>query len=265
MYAFNYHRPDTLDAAAAALAGAEDGRLLAGGQTLIPTLKQRLASPSDVIDLGSVPGLDGVSRDGGAIVVGAMTCHSTVASSPAVRDAIPALASLAECIGDPQVRNCGTIGGSIANADPAADYPAAVVGLGATVRTTRRTIAADDFFTDLFETALEDGEIVVSVSFPVPRRAAYAKFPNPASRYAIVGVMVADTASGARVAVTGAGGSVFRVGAMESALAGRFAADAIRDISIPRDDLNEDIHASAEYRAHLVGVMARGAVAAAVG
>ena len=265
MYAFNYHRPDTLDAAAAALAGAEDGRLLAGGQTLIPTLKQRLASPSDVIDLGSVPGLDGVSRDGGAIVVGAMTCHSTVASSPAVRDAIPALASLAECIGDPQVRNCGTIGGSIANADPAADYPAAVVGLGATVRTTRRTIAADDFFTDLFETALEDGEIVVSVSFPVPRRAAYAKFPNPASRYAIVGVMVADTASGVRVAVTGAGGSVFRVGAMESALAGRFAADAIRDISIPRDDLNEDIHASAEYRAHLVGVMARRAVAAAAG
>ena len=265
MYAFNYHRPDTLDAAAAALAGAEDGRLLAGGQTLIPTLKQRLASPSDVIDLGSVPGLDGVSRDGGAIVVGAMTCHSTVASSPAVRDAIPALASLAECIGDPQVRNCGTIGGSIANADPAADYPAAVVGLGATVRTTRRTIAADDFFTDLFETALEDGEIVVSVSFPVPRRAAYAKFPNPASRYAIVGVMVADTANGIRVAVTGAGGSVFRVGAMESALAGRFAADAIRDISIPRDDLNEDIHASAEYRAHLIGVMARRAVAAAAG
>ena len=265
MYAFNYHRPDTLDAAAAALAGAEDGRLLAGGQTLIPTLKQRLASPSDVIDLGSVPGLDGVSRDGGAIVVGAMTCHSTVASSPAVRDAIPALASLAERIGDPQVRNCGTIGGSIANADPAADYPAAVVGLGATVRTTRRTIAADDFFTDLFETALEDGEIVVSVSFPVPRRAAYAKFPNPASRYAIVGVMVADTANGIRVAVTGAGGSVFRVGAMESALAGRFAADAIRDISIPRDDLNEDIHASAEYRAHLIGVMARRAVAAAAG
>ena len=187
MYAFNYHRPDTLDAAAAALAGAEDGRLLAGGQTLIPTLKQRLASPSDVVDLGSVPGLDGVSREGDAIVVGAMTRHSAVASSPAVRDAIPALASLAECIGDPQVRNCGTIGGSIANADPAADYPAAVVGLGATVRTTRRTIAADDFFTGLFETALKDGEIVVSVSFPVPRRAAYAKFPNPASRYAIVG------------------------------------------------------------------------------
>ena len=265
MYAFNYHRPDTLDAAAAALAAAEDGRLLAGGQTLIPTLKQRLASPSDVVDLGSVPGLDGVSREGDAIVVGAMTRHSAVASSPAVRDAIPALASLAECIGDPQVRNCGTIGGSIANADPAADYPAAVVGLGATVRTTRRTIAADDFFTDLFETALEDGEIVVSVSFPVPRRAAYAKFPNPASRYAIVGVMVADTASGVRVAVTGAGDRVFRVGAMESALSGSFSADAIRGITVPQDDLNEDIHASAEYRAHLVGVMARRAVEAASG
>ena len=265
MYAFNYHRPDTLDAAAAALAGAEDGRLLAGGQTLIPTLKQRLASPSDVVDLGSVPGLDGVSREGDAIVVGAMTRHSAVASSPTVRDAIPALASLAECIGDPQVRNRGTIGGSIANADPAADYPAAVVGLGAVVRTTRRTIAADDFFTDLFETALEDGEIVVSVSFPIPRRAAYAKFPNPASRYAIVGVMVADTASGVRVAVTGAGSSVFRVGAMESALGERFSADAIGGISVPQDDLNEDIHASAEYRAHLVGVMARRAVAAAAG
>ena len=263
MYAFNYHRPDTLDAAAAALAGAEDGRLLAGGQTLIPTLKQRLASPSDVVDLGSVPGLDGVSREGDAIVVGAMARHAAVASSPAVQDAIPALASLAECIGDPQVRNCGTIGGSIANADPAADYPAAVLGLGATVRTTRRTIAADDFFTGLFETALEDGEIVVSVSFPVPRRAAYAKFPNPASRYAIVGVMVADTADGVRVAVTGAGDSVFRVGAMEEALAASFTADAIRDISISQDGLNEDIHASAEYRAHLVGVMARRAVEAA--
>ena len=265
MYPFNYHRPDSLDAAAAALAAAEDGRLLAGGQTLIPTMKQRLASPSDVVDLASVPGLDGVSREGNAIVVGAMARHSAVASSSAVQDAIPALASLADAIGDPQVRNCGTIGGSIANADPAADYPAAVVGLGATVRTSRRTIAADDFFTGLFETALEDGEIVVSVSFPIPRRAAYAKFPNPASRYAIVGVMVAETASGIRVAVTGAGDSVFRVAAMEAALAGSFDADAIRGITVPQDNLNEDIHASAEYRAHLVGVMARRAVAATAG
>ena len=263
MYAFNYHRPDTLKAVTAALAAADDGRLLAGGQTLIPTLKQRLASPSDVIDLASVPGLGGVSREGDAIVVGAMARHAEVAASSDVQDAIPALASLADGIGDPQVRNCGTLGGSIANADPAADYPAAVVALDATVRTDRRTIAGDDFFTGLFETALEDGEIVVSASFPIPHRAAYVKFPNPASRYAIVGVMVAETGSGIRVAVTGAGDRVFRVGAMEAALAADFSADAIGDISIPPDGLNEDIHASAEYRAHLVGVMARRAVAAA--
>ena len=265
MYAFNYHRPDSLEAAAATLAATADGQVLAGGQTLIPTLKQRLASPSDVIDLASVPGLHGMSREGDAIVVGAMTRHAEVASSSEVQSAIPALASLADGIGDPQVRNCGTIGGSIANADPAADYPAAVVGLGATVRTDRRTIAGDDFFTSLFETALEDGEIVVSVSFPIPRRAAYVKFPNPASRYAIVGVMVAETGSGIRVAVTGAGDRVFRVGAMEAALGGSFDAGAIDGISIPQDGLNEDIHASAEYRAHLVGVMARRAVAAAAG
>ena len=265
MYAFNYHRPDTLEAAAAALAAADDGRLLAGGQTLIPTLKQRLASPSDVVDLASVPGLDGVRPEGDAIVVGAMTRHAEVASSSMVQDAIPALASLADGIGDPQVRNCGTLGGSIANADPAADYPAAVVGLGATVRTDRRTISGDDFFTGLFETALEDGEIVVSVSFPIPRRAAWMKFPNPASRYAIVGVMVAETPSGVRVAVTGAGDRVFRVGEMETALGDSFRAGAIAGVSIPQDGLNEDIHASAEYRAHLVGVMARRAVAAAAG
>ncbi|MCY4220837.1 MAG: FAD binding domain-containing protein [Thiotrichales bacterium] len=265
MYAFNYHRPDTLEAAAAALAAAEDGRVMAGGQTLIPTLKQRLASPSDVVDLATVPGLGGVRREGDAIVVGAMVRHAEVAASAEVRAAIPALASLADGIGDPQVRNCGTIGGSIVNADPAADYPAAVVGLGATVRTDRRTIVGDDFFTGLFETALDEGEIVVSVSFPVPRRAAYVKFPNPASRYAVVGVMVADTASGIRVAVTGAGDSVFRVGAMETALAGNFSADAIRNVAVSQDALNEDIHASAEYRAHLVGVMARRAVAAAAG
>ena len=265
MYAFNYHRPDTLEAATAALAAAEDGRVLAGGQTLIPTLKQRLASPSDVVDLASVPGLRGVSREGDAIVVGAMTRHAEVAASCEVQEAIPTLASLANGIGDPQVRNCGTIGGSIANADPAADYPAAVVALGATVRTDRRSIAGDDFFTDLFETALEDEEIVVSVSFPIPRRAAYMKFPNPASRYAIVGVMVAETASGVRVAVTGAGDRTFRVVAMEAALGSDFSADAIGDISISQEGLNEDIHASAEYRAHLVGVMARRAVAAAAG
>ena len=265
MYEFNYHRPGTLEAAAAALAAADDGQVLAGGQTLIPTLKQRLASPSDVVDLGSIAGLDGVRREGDAIVVGAMTRHADVASSAEVGGAIPALAALADGIGDPQVRNSGTIGGSIANADPAADYPAAVVGLGAEVRTDRRSIAGDDFFTGLFETALEDGEIVVSVRFPIPRRAAYAKFPNPASRYAIVGVMVAETASGIRVAVTGAGDRVFRAGAMEAALAGHFSPDALGGVSVPSDGLNEDIHASAEYRAHLVAVMARRAVAAAAG
>ena len=265
MYAFNYHRPDTLEGAVAALAAAEDGQVLAGGQTLLPTLKQRLASPSDVVDLAAVPGLAGISRDGDAIVVGALTPHADVASSAEVRGAIPALAALAEGIGDPQVRNCGTIGGSIANADPAADYPAAVVGLDATVRTDRRTIAADDFFCGLFETALEDGEIVVSVSFPVPRRAAYAKFPNPASRYAIVGVMVADTGNGVRVAVTGAADRAFRITAMEAALGDRFTVDAISDCSVRPEGMNEDIHASAEYRAHLTGVMARRAIAAAGG
>ena len=265
MYAFNYHRPGTIEAAAAALAVAEDGQVLAGGQSLIPTLKQRLASPSDLVDIGSIMSLRAIRRDGDAVVVGAMARHADVASSSVVTSLIPALASLADGIGDPQVRNCGTLGGSIAHADPAADYPAAVVGLGAAVRTNRRTIPGDGFFTGLFETALKDGEIVVSVRFPIPRRAAYAKFPNPASRYAIVGVMVADTAAGIRVAVTGAGDSVFRIGAMEAALGDNFGADAIRGISVSQDGLNEDIHASAEYRAHLVGVMAGRAVAAAAG
>ena len=264
MYEFNYHRPGTLEAAAAALAAAEDGCILAGGQTLIPTLKQRLASPSDVVDLGSIAGLDDIRRDGDAIVIGAMARHAEVASSPEVRSTIPALAALADGIGDPQVRNAGTIGGSIANADPAADYPAAVLGLGAEVRTDRRTIAGDDFFTGLFGTALDDDEVVLSVSFPIPERAAYAKFPNPASRYAIVGVMASRTGSGGvRVAVTGAGEHVFRMSAMEAALAEDWSADAIRGVTVPSDGLNEDLHASAEYRAHLVGVMARRAVVAA--
>jgi carbon-monoxide dehydrogenase medium subunit len=226
-------------------------------------LKQRLARPTDVIDLAGVPGLDGISEDGENIVVGAMARHASVAGSSLVRSAIPALAALAECIGDPQVRNRGTIGGSVANSDPAADYPAALVGLGATINTNQRSIAADDFFTGLFETALNEGEIIVSVSFPKPSRAAYTKFPNPASRYAIVGVMVADTGSGIRVAVTGAGSSVFRVPGMEAALASNFSSDAVANISVSMDGLNEDIHASAEYRAHLVTVMAKRAVAAA--
>ena len=264
MYAFNYHRPDSIEAAAAALAAAEDGRVLAGGQTLIPTLKQRLASPSDVVDIGSILGLRAIRRDGDAIMVGATARHADVASSSVVRSQIPALASLADGIGDPQVRNCGTIGGSIANADPAADYPAAVVGLGATVRTNRRTISGDDFFTGLFETALEEGEIVVSVSFPVPHRAAYAKFPNPASRYAMCGVFVAKGAGGVRVAVTGAGeDGVFRSSDMESALSGSFSADALDGVTVSADGMLSDIHGDAAYRANLVKVMAKRATAAA--
>jgi carbon-monoxide dehydrogenase medium subunit len=263
MYDFHYHNPSSLADAAKALSQAEDGKLMAGGMTLIPTLKQRLAKPSDVIDLGKIAELKGIKREGNAIVIGAMTRHAEVAHSDVVRGAIPALADLADGIGDPQVRNRGTIGGSIANADPAADYPAAVVALGATIKTNKRSIAADDFFKGLFETALEDGEIVTAVSFPLAEKAAYSKFPNPASRYAIVGAFVAKTGGGVRVAITGAGGSVFRVPAMEQALAKSFSADAIKDIKVKTDGLNSDIHASAEYRAHLVNVMARRAVTAA--
>ena len=263
MYNFNYQRPATLEEAVQALGKASDGVLLAGGHTLIPTMKQRLAQPSDVIDIGGVPGLDGISREGDNLVIGALARHAQVAASPLVREAIAALADLAGDIGDPQVRNRGTLGGSVANADPAADYPAALVALNATVNTNQRSIGADDFFTDLFETALEDGEIITSVSFPIPDKAAYMKFPNPASRYAMVGVFVAASSAGVRVAVTGAGASVFRVAEMEQALAGNFSADAIAGVSVSADNLNDDLHASSEYRAHLVGVMAQRAVAAA--
>ncbi len=263
MHNFNYQRPGSVEDAVQALTNASDGTLMGGGMTLLPTLKQRLASPSDVIDLAGVSGLSGISEDGGAIVIGAMTTHAEVASNAAVTTKIPALAVLAETIGDPQVRNRGTIGGSIANNDPAADYPAALVGLGATVRTNKREIAADDFFTDLFETALGDDEIITAVSFPVPDKAGYAKFPNPASRYAIVGVMASTGPAGIRVAVTGAGSCVFRAAEMEAALGGGFSADALSDASVSADGLNSDIHASAEYRANLVAVMARRAVAAA--
>jgi carbon-monoxide dehydrogenase medium subunit len=262
MYAFEYHRPASLKDAAAMLGQAEDGKLMAGGMTLIPTLKQRLAQPSDIIDLGKIAELRGIRRDGSNLVIGAMTKHAEVAASNEVRGAIPALADLAEGIGDPQVRNRGTIGGSIANADPAADYPAAVLGLGATIQTDKRQIKGDDFFTGLFETALEPGEIITAVSFPIPEKAAYVKFPNPASRYAVVGVFVARTGGGVRVAVTGAGPSVFRVTEMEQALGSNFSPDAIKGVKVPTDGLNSDIHASAEYRAHLVNVMARRAVTA---
>jgi len=264
MHDFNYHKPGSVADAAAALQSASDGKLLAGGMTLLPTIKQRLAAPSDLVDLGSVGELRGITADGNGLNIGALTTHATVASSSEVKESVPALADLAEGIGDPQVRNCGTIGGSIANNDPAADYPAACLALGATIVTNSREIAADDFFTGLFETALRDDEIITAVRFPVPQKAAYVKFPNPASRYALVGVFVAQTgAGGVRVAVTGAGeDGVFRVAEMEAALSANLSADAIADIQASADGLNSDLHASAEYRAHLIGVMARRAVAA---
>ncbi len=263
MYDFKFQRPTSLEAATKALAAADDGKYLAGGMTLIPTMKQRLAQPSDLIDLGAIAELSGIRREGDELVIGATTTHAEVAASEEVRSAIPALAELASHIGDPAVRARGTIGGSIANADPAADYPAAVVGLGATVQTNTRSVAADDFFTGLFETALDDDELVTAVRFPIPARAGYAKFPNPASRYAVVGVLVAEGPGGTRVAVTGAGASVFRVADMEKALAGDFSPQAVVGISVPASGLNSDIHASDEYRAHLVTVMAKRAVAAA--
>jgi aerobic carbon-monoxide dehydrogenase medium subunit len=261
MYEFNYHKPTSLNEVASLLGSNEEAKLVAGGMTLIPTLKQRLAKPSDLVDLAAIPSLRGITDAGDAIVIGAMTRHAEVHNSPVVKQAIPGLAAMAGMIGDPAVRNRGTIGGSISNNDPAADYPAALVALGATVHTTKREIAAEAFFTGMFETALEQGEIVTAVRFPKPQAACYQKFKNPASRYAIVGVFVARTGSGVRVAVTGAGPSVFRVPEMEAALAGSFTPDAIKDITIPDNGLNSDIHASAEYRAHLVGVMARRAVA----
>jgi carbon-monoxide dehydrogenase medium subunit len=260
MYDFAYHRPKTLADATAALKGKPEARAMSGGMTLIPTLKQRLAKPSDVVDLNGVKDLAGIKADGSGVTIGGMTRHFDVASSADVKKAIPALAHLAGHIGDPAVRNRGTMGGSVANNDPAADYPAAVLGLNATVTTNSRTIKADDFFKGLFETALEDGELVTGITFPKADKAGYMKFPNPASRYAMVGVFVAKTGNNVRVAVTGAGPCVFRVKAMEDALAKNFSSDAIKDIKVPADGLNSDIHGSAEYRAHLVNVMARRAV-----
>ncbi len=264
MYDFNYQRPTSLAEALDAFANAEDATWLAGGQTLMPVMKQRLAMPSDMIDLASVSDLSGITVSGQTLVIGAMTPHAVVAASEDVKKHLPALAELAGMIGDPHVRNRGTIGGSIANNDPAADYPAALVGLNAVVHTNKREIAADAFFTDIFETALEEGELVTRVSFPVTQKASYQKFPNPASRYAMVGVFVAQTADGARVAVTGAGPCVFRVNDMEQALDKAFTAEAIARLSMAPDDLNTDLHATAEYRAHLVGVLAGRAINAAI-
>ena len=263
-YAFKYARAKSVDDAVAQLKRSPDAKLLAGGQTLIAAMKLRLANPSDLIDISGIKELSFIRRQDGALVIGAGTKHAEVATSSDVGKAIPALSALAGMIGDPAVRHMGTLGGSVANNDPAADYPAAVLGLGATIKTTKRVIDADSFFTGMFSTALEDGEIVTEVSFPIPERAAYKKFPNPASRYALVGVFVAKTKAGVRVAVTGAGPCVFRVPPMEAALAKSFAPDSVAKIAIPRDELNSDIHGSSEYRAHLVTVMAKRAVADAL-
>jgi len=263
MYNFNYQKAKSVAEAASLVGKAAEGKLVAGGMTLIPSLKLRLAKPSDLVDLGGISELKGIKKDGNALVIGAMTRHIEVAESAEVKQAIPALAQLAAHIGDPAVRNRGTLGGSISNNDPAADYPAAVLALNATIVTNKRKIPADQFFKGMFETALETGEIVTAVSFPVPDKAAYMKFPNPASRYAIVGVFVAKAKDGVRVAVTGAGPVVFRQKDMEAALAKTFSADAIKGVAQKADALNADIHASAEYRAHLVGVMAKRAVQAA--
>jgi len=264
MYEFTYSKASSLDDAASQFGTAEEGKYMSGGMTLLPTLKQRLARPSNVIDLAQVPDLAGIEVSGGIVSVKGMTRHAVVAASADVQGAIPALAKLAGGIGDPMVRNRGTIGGSIANNDPAADYPASIVGLGGTIHTNKREIGPDDFFLDLFETALEEGEIITKVTYPVPDRAGYMKFPNPASRYCIVGVMVSQKGSEIRVGVTGAGACAFRVPEMEAALASSFTPEAVADIKIPDGDLNGDIHASSEYRAHLVTVMAKRAVAEAI-
>ncbi len=263
MYNFTFHQPETLDEAAKLFADADDGQYIAGGQTIVPVMKQRLAMPSDIIDLGRIGDLTGISLDGDLLNIGAMTTHAEVAASDDVRKAIPALARLADEIGDPAVRNRGTIGGSIANNDPAADYPAALLALGATIHTVTREIPADDFFTGMFETALQEGEVIVRISIPVPEKAAYVKFPQPASRFALVGVFVAKTKDGVRVAVTGAGPCVFRGKDMEQALDKDFSADALTGISVSDDGLSSDLHASAEYRASLVSTLARRAVAQA--
>lgn len=264
MYETTYHRAKSADDAVKKMGLADDGKYISGGQTLLPTMKARLAAPSDVIDLTTIDGMAGIAVDATTVTIGAATTHAEVAASADVASAIPALADLASHIGDPAVRNRGTIGGSIANNDPAADYPAACLGLGATIVTNSREIPADDFFSGMFETALAENEVVMGVRFPKATKAAYEKFPNPASRYAMVGVFAAQAADGIRVAVTGAGSDgVFRHAAMETALAGSWSAGALDGVPTPQEGMLADIHGSAEYRAHLVGVIAKRAVAKA--
>jgi len=266
MYAFTFHRPQTVRQAAGLLAKNEEAKLLAGGQTLLPTMKLRLAGPPQILDMTLIEGLTGIELSGRSLSIGAMTTHNEVHTSPVVQQAAPVLAKLAGLIGDPAVRHRGTIGGSIANNDPNADYPAACLGLGATIVTNKRRVKADDFFTGMFSTVLEPAEIITKVIFPLPKKAAYQKFRNQASRFALVGVFVSKRGSDIRVAVTGAGSNgVFRVKSFEEALKKRFSPKSLEGLTIPADGMNSDIHGSAEYRAHLVGVLARRAVAEAIG
>jgi carbon-monoxide dehydrogenase medium subunit len=264
MYAFKYHQPKTVRQAANLLAKFPEAKVLAGGHSLLPVMKLRLASPSDLIDINKVEGISGIEVKGRAVVIGALARHHEVACSKELKEALPALADLASQVGDPHVRHRGTIAGSIANNDPNADYPAACLGLGATIITNKRRIASDDFFTGMFTTALEPDEIITKVSFPIAKKAAYQKFKHPASGFALVGVFVSKRGSDIRVAVTGAGSNgVFRVKSFEEALKKRFAPKSIEGMTVPADGMNTDIHASAEYRAHLIGVLARRALAAA--
>lgn len=262
MYPFTYHKASSIEQAQTLLDVSSNSKLLAGGQTLIPTLKQHLASPSALVDIGKIEALRFVRVEKVGVVIGAATPHAQVASDKSLAQKIPALANLAGKIGDPHVRNIGTLGGSVANNDPSADYPAACLALGATIRTDKRSITADDFFSGLFETALGENEIITEVVFPVPARAAYEKFPNPASRYALVGVFVAQVEADVRVAITGAGANgVFRMTEMESALVNDWSTDALEGILPSTDSLLSDLHGAADYRAHLVNVMAKRAVA----
>lgn len=261
MYSFSYVKAGSLKEVSDFLKSNPDARPLAGGMTLIPTLKARLAQPSHLVDIAALQELKGIEESGGTLTIGAATKHAEVVQSEKAKKAIPALVYLAGRIGDPAVRNCGTIGGSVANNDPAADYPAAVLALGATITTDKREIAADDYFQGLFTTALEPGELIVKIAFPVPKRAAYEKFAHPASGYAMTGVFVAETKNGVRVAVTGAGPGVFRWKEAEAALGKKLDAASLAGLSVPAADMNEDIHGTREYRANLVSVLAKRAVA----
>jgi carbon-monoxide dehydrogenase medium subunit len=264
MYEFKYQRPTSVRQAVNMLAKDPEAKLLAGGHSLLPVMKLRLAKPTQLVDIGRIEGLNTIELKGRSIVIGALARHVEVANSSTVKEALPVLAEVAGMIGDPAVRHRGTLGGSLANNDPNADYPAAVLGLGATIITSKRRIAADDFFKGLFETALEPDEIITKVSFPLAKKAAYQKFKHPASGFALVGVFVSKRGSDIRVAATGAGSNgVFRVKSFEEALKKRFSPKSIEGMTIPADGMNSDIHGSAEYRAHLVGVMARRALAAA--